>query len=79
MSPSDAEAQHVIATFYEEKVRKDTSLAAGDRLRYIQAGIAAEDRALALNPEYVDAMIIKNILLRHQANARDERRYASRT
>ena len=69
MSPSDAKAQHVIATFYEEKVRKDTSLAAGDRLRYIQAGIAAEDRALGLNPEYVDAMIIKNILLRHQANA----------
>ena len=60
-------AQHLIATFYEEKVRKDSSLSPGDRLRYIQAGIAAEDRALQLSPDYVDAMIVKNILWRHQA------------
>ena len=68
MQASDPQAQHVVATFYEEKVRKDASLSPGDRLRYIQAGIAAEDRALALNPAYAEAMIVKNILLRHQAN-----------
>jgi TonB family protein len=68
LAPSDMQAQHLAATFYEEKVRKDTALSPGDRLRYIQAGVAAEDRALALNPDYVDAMIVKNILMRHQAN-----------
>jgi hypothetical protein len=36
---------------------------------YSIKGIAAEDKALALNPSYVDAMIVKNILLRHEANA----------
>jgi len=67
LATSDPKAQHLIATFYEEKVRRDSSLSPGDRLRYIQAGIAAEDRALQLSPDYVDAMIVKNILWRHQA------------
>ena len=34
----------------------------------ILKGIAAEDRALAINPDYVDALSYKNILLRLQAN-----------
>jgi TonB family protein len=69
----DPQAQHLVASFYEEKVRKDTTLSSGDRLRYLQSGLSAEDRALALNPDYVDAMIIKNILLRHQANSETNR------
>ncbi len=69
VTPSDPAARHLVATFYEEKVRKDAALSAADRLRYTRAGIAAEDQALALNADYVDAMIVKNILLRHQANA----------
>jgi TonB family protein len=69
VTPSDAAARHLVATFYEEKVRKDSALSPADRLRYARAGIAAEDQALALNPDYVDAMIVKNILMRHQANA----------
>jgi TonB family protein len=69
MQASDPAAQHIVATFYEQKVRVDTGLSPADRVRYIQSGIAAEDRALGLKPDYVDAMIVKNILLRHQANA----------
>ena len=34
---------------------------------YSLKGIAAEDKALAINPEYADAMVYKNILMRHQA------------
>jgi TonB family protein len=68
MQPSNPEAQHIAATFYEEKVRKDAAVPIAERLRYIQAGIAAEDRALGLKPDYFDAMIVKNILLRQQAN-----------
>jgi TonB family protein len=67
--PADPQAQHLVATFYEEKIRRDTALSPGDRLRYVQSGISAEDRALALSPDYVEAMIVKNILLRHQANS----------
>ncbi len=67
MRPSDPQVQHLAAAFYEEKVRKDASLPGDVRERYLQAGIAAEDRALAITPDYVEAMIIKNLLLRHQA------------
>jgi protein TonB len=65
--PSNATGHHILATYYEEKVRKDPNLSATDRASYIQAGIAAEDRALTYNPDYMDAMVYKNILLRHQA------------
>ena len=66
--PSNPAGHHRVATFYEEKVRKSTDLSPTEKLTYIQAAIAAEDRALTHNPEYVDALIYKNILLRHQAN-----------
>jgi TonB family protein len=68
MAPSDATGQFVVATFYEEKIRRDTRLSASDRAKYIRAGITATDRALSIDPDYVEALIIKNILLRHQAS-----------
>ena len=76
MQPSDPQAQHIAATFYEEIVRKATAIPATDRMRYVQAGIAAEDRALGLKPDYVDAMIVKNILLAASGKSRNERECA---
>ena len=35
---------------------------------YIQKGLAMEDKALGLNPDYMEAMTYKNILLRLKAN-----------
>jgi tetratricopeptide (TPR) repeat protein len=64
---------HLIATFFEEKVRKDFRLSQQQKKEYAIKGIEAEDKALALNPGYVDAMIVKNILLRHEANAETDR------
>ena len=46
----------------------DTSLTPEQKLDTILKGIAAEDRALAINPDYVEALVYKNILLRMQAN-----------
>jgi len=69
MTPSDPNAHLVAATFYEEKVRKDARLSAQDRANYIRSGIAAADRALALSPDFMEAMVIKNLLLRDQASA----------
>ena len=65
--PTDAAAQHVIATFYYEKTR-DQSISADDRRDYIARGLEAEDRALQINPDYVEALVYKNLLLRLQAN-----------
>ena len=66
--PSNPAGHHRVATFYEEKVRKSPDLSPTEKLTYIQAAIAAEDRALTYNPEFIDALVYKNILLRHQAN-----------
>ena len=45
-NPSNVEGQQMLATFYWEKVFKDQTLSAADKLRYIESGIAATDRAL---------------------------------
>jgi TonB family protein len=66
LRPADAEAHHVVGTFYFEKTR-DQTLAPETKQAYIDRGIAAEDDALALNPDYVDALVYKNLFLRVQA------------
>lgn len=50
-----------------ERAQRDATLTPEQKLDVILKGIAAEDRALALNPNYVEAMIYKSILLRMQA------------
>lgn len=64
--PADAAAQHLIATFFYEKTR-DQSLSADDRREYLARGLAAEDKALQINPDYVEALVYRNILLRTKA------------
>jgi len=66
--PNNPEAYHYMATFYQDKIRQDFRLSKAKIHEYALAGIAAEDKALSLNPNYADAMIYKNILLRVQAN-----------
>src|SRR5262249_14312621 len=69
LEPESAEAQHRVATFCWEAAQKDPAAAdPGKKLTYIRDGLAAEDRALALKPDYVEALTYKNILLRFQAN-----------
>ena len=64
--PANASAQHVVGTFYTQMSR-DQSLTVDQRRSIIARGIAAEDRALAVDPDYVEALIYKNILLRTQS------------
>jgi protein TonB len=52
-----------------DKVRGDLALDAAQKRAYIQQGLQAEDRALALQPDYLEALTYKNILLRLKANA----------
>jgi tetratricopeptide (TPR) repeat protein len=65
--PNNPEAYHYMATFYQDKVQKDFRLPAPQKKAYILKGLEVEDKALALNPNYVEAMVYKNILLRQQA------------
>jgi tetratricopeptide (TPR) repeat protein len=67
LDPADAQPFYQLAVFYEEKVRKDASLAAAQRADYLSAGMEAVDQAIALRPDYFEALVYKNLLLRQQA------------
>lgn len=67
LDPGDATAPYVTATFYQEKAFKDHRLLPAEKYTYVLNGIAATDRALALKPAYMEAMVYKNILLRMRA------------
>ena len=67
-TPQTREAYHIVATHYYEIAMKDTALTPDQKRETILKGIAAEDRALGIDPNYVPALIYKNILLRLQAN-----------
>jgi TonB family protein len=66
-NPTSAAAQHSVGVFFWDKARA-VDTAREEKLSYIVKGIAAEDRALAIDADYVDALVYKNILLRLQAN-----------
>jgi TonB family protein len=68
MDPTDPRGAHLVATYYWEKAYKDHRLLPAEQLQYVMNGIAATDRALALNPDYVEALTYKNLLLRMRAN-----------
>ena len=66
-NPTSAAAQHSVATFFWNKTRA-LDATPEQKLSYVLKGIAAEDRALAIDPDYVEALTYKSILLRLQAN-----------
>jgi len=66
--PNNPEAWHTIGSYIQDKVHRDKGLDKKKQMDYILAGIAADDKALALNAEYFEALTYKNILLRMQAN-----------
>ncbi len=65
--PQNPEAWQAIATFYFEETSTNESLRPNIAREYAISGIEASDRALALNPEYFEAVAFKNLLLRQQA------------
>ncbi len=67
-NPSNAEIQQLTAVFYWQKAFKDQSLSSEQKLRYLDSGISASDRALSTRPDYSEALVYKNILLRMKAN-----------
>ena len=69
LEPKNPTGWQLVATYYWEKAYKDHRLSAAEQKDYIQKGIEATDKALALNPDYSEALTYKNLLLRMQGNA----------
>lgn len=66
--PSNPEAYYTMATYYFNKGSRDFSISPADKMKYTQAGVVAVDKALAINGEYMEALVFKGLLLRLQAN-----------
>ena len=66
--PNNPEAYYTIATYYFNKASQDFTLSDADKAEYAVSGVDAVDRALALNENYIEAIVFKGLLLRLQAN-----------
>jgi tetratricopeptide (TPR) repeat protein len=66
--PNNPEAFYTIATYYWEKAYRDFSLSDPEKMKHVQMGLQAIDRAIMLNENYMEALVYKNLLLRVQAN-----------
>jgi tetratricopeptide (TPR) repeat protein len=65
--PTNPEAFYTIASYYWEKAYRDFRLKDAEKLKYIDLGIQAADKALELKPDYPEALTYKNLLLRSKA------------
>ncbi len=65
--PDNPEAHHALSQYYWDEVFSNFRLTDDERLEYVLAGIDASDEAIALNPNFADALTFKNLLLRRQA------------
>jgi tetratricopeptide (TPR) repeat protein len=74
-NPENPEAQHQIGATYWQKAclpsRPQCSQGAPSsdavKAKYIAAGLEAENKAISLRDDYIDALVFKNLLLRSQA------------
>lgn len=66
--PNNPEAFYTIATYYFNKASTDFSLSDAEKATYAEAGVVAVDKAIALNENYMEALVFKNLFLRLQAN-----------
>jgi tetratricopeptide (TPR) repeat protein len=66
--PKNPEAFYTISTYYWDEVYRDFRLKDAQKKEFIQKGIEAVDRALQIRPDYQEALVYKNLLLRLEAN-----------
>lgn len=74
VEPNNPEAHHTIAHWLWEKSFKDFKLSPATKRAYIERALAAEDTALSLHADYIEALTYKNILLRMKANMERDRK-----
>ena len=73
LEPNNPQGYHLLGSYYQEKAAKDFRINEAQKRDFIAKGIAAENKALELNGNYIDALVYKNILLRQQANLEKDR------
>ncbi len=73
LAPDNPQGYQLVATYYWEKTNKDHRLSDAQKKDYITQGLQNVDKALQLNPSYVDALVYKGLLFRQQALVEKDR------
>jgi len=66
--PNNPEAFYTIATYYWDEAYRDFRLKEPEKKDFVNKGIQAVDHALQIKPDYTEALVYKNLLLRLEAN-----------
>jgi len=65
--PNNPEAFYIISTYYWDKANKDFTVPQPQRVKFVQEGYKAVDKAIQLKPDYPEALTYKGLLLRQEA------------
>jgi len=66
--PNNPEAYYTLSTYYWDEAYRNIRLKDSEKKSYVDSGMEAIDHALMIRPDYVEALVYKNLLLRLQAN-----------
>jgi predicted Zn-dependent protease len=66
--PNNPEAFYTIATYYWDEAYRDFKLKEAEKKAFVAKGVEAVDHALQIKPDYMEALVYKNLLLRLEAN-----------
>lgn len=69
LTPDDAGGYQKLATFFWDKAYRDPMLTDEQKEQYADKGLEMVDKALALKPDYFEAVIFKGLLYRVKATA----------
>ena len=70
--PNNPDAFQTIAAYYWDETRGDASLTEAQKKDFVQKGLEASDKAIAIKADFVEALTFKGLLLRLQANLEKE-------
>jgi tetratricopeptide (TPR) repeat protein len=68
IEPNNPEAHYTVAQYYWDKAFRDFRLSDKDKMGFVQDGLLAIDKAIQINPNYMEAITYKGLLFRLQAN-----------
>ncbi len=67
LEPNNPEAHYAVATYYWDEAYRNTRLNEAQKREFVKSGLTAVDKALALNPDYIEALTYRGLLLRIEA------------
>ncbi|HTL02681.1 MAG TPA: tetratricopeptide repeat protein [Vicinamibacterales bacterium] len=67
LEPNNPEAHYSIASYYWDEAYRNTRLSDAQKKEYTDKGLSEVEKALAIKPDYIEAIVYKGLLLRLKA------------